>query len=102
MMKNNGKLEKKTTDLIKFFKIIGDDNRLRILLLLKSGECCVCEIWPYLRLSQNLTSSHLKIMHDFKILNKRRVGKKNYYSLNQPVFKKYTSLLINILKNKEN
>ena len=29
----------------KFFKALGDENRLRILTLLKSGELCACKFF---------------------------------------------------------
>jgi len=87
--------------LAKFLRIIGDDNRLRILCLLKNGERCVCEIYPNLDLSQNLVSSHLKIMLDFGLLKIRQEWKKNYYSINPGIFKKYNLSLINFLKNYE-
>ena len=69
----NKKLTMEYANLAKFLRIIGDDNRLRILCLLKDGERCVCEIYPNLDLSQNLVSSHLKIMLNVQ-LNKKRLN----------------------------
>jgi len=97
----NKKLTTEYANLAKFLRIIGDDNRLRILCLLKNGERCVCEIFPNLDLSQNLVSSHLKIMLDFGLLKIRQEWKKNYYSINPNIFKKYNVLLTNFLKNYE-
>lgn len=97
----NKKLTANLSDLAKFLRIISDDNRLRILCLLKNGERCVCEIFPNLELSQNLVSSHLKIMRDFGLISIRQDWKKNYYSINPVIFKKYNSLLTNFLKNYE-
>jgi len=97
----NKKLTTEYASLAKFLRIISDDNRLRILCLLKGGERCVCEIYPNLNLSQNLVSSHLKIMLDFSLLKTRQEWKRNYYSINPIIFKKYNSLLTNFLKNYE-
>lgn len=97
----NKKLTAEYSNLAKFLRIIGDDNRLRILCLLKSGEKCVCEIYPNLDMAQNLTSSHLKIMLDFELINVRQEWKRNYYSINQKTFKKYNNVLTNFLKNYE-
>ena len=97
----NKKLTAEYYNLAKFLRIIGDDNRLRILCLLKNRERCVCEIYPNLDLSQNLVSSHLKIMLDFGLLIIRQEWKKNYYSINQAIFKKYNLSLTNFLKNYE-
>jgi ArsR family transcriptional regulator len=98
---SNKKLTSEYADLAKFLRIIGDDNRLRILCLLKNGERCVCEIFPNLDLAQNLVSSHLKILLDSGLLMVRQEWKKNYYSINPVIFKKYNSLLTNFLKNYE-
>jgi ArsR family transcriptional regulator len=97
----NKKLTAEFSDLAKFLRIIGDDNRLRILCLLKDGEHCVCEISPNLDLAQNLVSSHLKIMLDFGLLKIRQEWKRNYYSINPVIFKKYNLSLFNFLKNYE-
>lgn len=94
----NKKLTEEFANLAKFLRIVGDDNRLRILCLLKDEDRCVCEIYPNLDLSQNLVSSHLKIMLDFGLLKIRREWRKNYYSINSAIFKKYNSLLTNFLK----
>lgn len=104
-MKSKYCVDKKLTaeylNLAKFLRIIGDGNRLRILCLLKSGERCVCEIYPNLNIAQNLTSSHLKIMLDFGLIDVRQEWKKNYYSINKKTFKKYSSLFNNFLKSYE-
>jgi len=97
----NKKLTTEYANLAKFLRIIGDDNRLRILCLLKEGEKCVCEIFPNLDMAQNLTSSHLKILLDLDLINVRQDWKRNYYSINKKTFKKYKNLLNNFLKNYE-
>ena len=97
----NKKLTAEYANLAKLLRIIGDDNRLRILCLLKNGEKCVCEIFPSLDMAQNLVSSHLKIMLEFGLLKTRQEWKRNYYSINRPVFKKYNLLLTTFLKNYE-
>jgi len=97
----NKKLSNDYADLAKFLRIIGDDNRLRILCLLKNGELCVCEIYKNLDLPQNLVSSHLKILKDLGLLKVRQEWKRNYYLINKPSFKKYNSLLTNFLKKYE-
>jgi len=80
-----------------FLKIIGEENRLKILCLLKDGEKCVCDIWQYLGLAQNLVSHHLKVLKDFGLVSSRQEGLKVIYSLNKKVVKKYLELLNNFL-----
>ncbi len=98
---SNKKLSKKFVDLAKFLRIIGEENRLKILCLLKNGELCVCEILENLDLAQNLISSHLKVLLDFELIELRQEWKRNYYSINQKTFKKYNLLLTNFLKDYE-
>ncbi len=97
----NKQLTKGFSDLARFLRIIGDDNRLKILCLLKDQELYVDQLSYNLDLAQNLVSSHLKIMVDFKLIKARQMGKKNYYNINGATFKKYNYLLINFLKNYE-
>ncbi len=95
----DNKLEiKKFDDLSSFLKITSEENRLRILCLLKKGELCVCEIYKNLGLSQNLTSSHLKVLKDSELIESRRDGKRIYYSLNPQAIHKYSLLFNNFFE----
>jgi len=80
-------------------KIISEKNRLKILCLLKKGEKCVCEIWQYLKLPQNLVSHHLRILKDFDLISSRKKGVKIFYKINQKVVKRYLKLLNKFLKD---
>jgi ArsR family transcriptional regulator len=84
--------------LITFLKIIADENRLKILcILLKHGEKCVCEIWQYLAISQNLASHHLKVLKQFGLLTSRKDGLNIFYSINHQGMNTYKGLLNRIL-----
>ncbi len=96
---SNKKLTKEFADLAKFLRIIGENNRLKILCLLKDGEHCVCEIVENLGLPQNLISTHLKALKDLRLVKNRQDGKRVYYSASRQAFKKYSLLLTNFLKN---
>jgi len=76
-----------------FLRVIAEDNRLKILCLLKNGEKCVCEIWQDLGISQNLSSHHLKVLKDFNLINSRKDGLKIYYSLSDKHLKTYKDQL---------
>ncbi|MFA7662435.1 MAG: metalloregulator ArsR/SmtB family transcription factor [Patescibacteria group bacterium] len=97
----NKKIAEEFLGLAKFLRLIGEDNRLKIICLLKNGERCVCEIWQNLDLPQNLISSHLKILKGANLIFSRREGKNIYYSIDQKTFKKYNLALTNFLKNYE-
>lgn len=80
-----------------FLKVISDESRLKILCILKDGEKCVCEIWQYLGLPQNLTSHHLKVLKDFNLISSRKEGLKVFYSLNGDVVGKHFKSLSSFL-----
>lgn len=74
--------------VVDFLKIISEQNRLKILCILRRQEKCVCEIWQYLDLPQNLISHHLKVLKDFSLIDSRKEGTKVFYKLNKKVVKK--------------
>ncbi len=87
----------KISQIVEFLKIISEENRLKILCLLKEKELCVCDIWQHLDLAQNLASHHLKVLKDFGLVSSRQEGLKVIYSINQRAIKKYSKLLNNFL-----
>ncbi len=79
------KTNKNTKQLSKnllLLKTLSDENRLKIICFLKTGEKCVCEIVDFLELPQNLVSHHLKILRDQNIVSTKKQGLKIIYSLN--------------------
>ena len=68
----------------RFFKVLGDDNRLRILQALSEGERSVSEILERTRLPQTLASFHLRILRESGVLATERRGPFIYYRLADP------------------
>ena len=66
-----------------FFKALGDENRIRILKMLRTGEKCACELLEELNITQPTLSHHMKILCDAEIVKGRKAGKWTYYSLNR-------------------
>ena len=99
--KNNSANSKNLKEVINFLKIISEENRLKIICILCFGEKCVCEIWQYLNLPQNLISHHLKVLKDFSLVSSKKEGLKVFYKLNKKVVKKYIELLNKFLNSKE-
>jgi ArsR family transcriptional regulator len=66
------------------FYALSDLIRLEIILYLRDGEKCVCEIVPHLNLIQPLVSRHLKILKDTGIVRCRKDGTKRMYSIVDP------------------
>jgi len=83
----------KKINIKSYLVALAEPNRLAILNFLKDGERCACEIHPKLGLPQNLSSHHLKILKDLKLLKSRREGVKIIYSRNEEIIKNYQTLL---------
>jgi len=91
----------KKRNLSQLFKTLGVDARLDIILLLASGEKCVCEIFEKLKLPQNLVSHHLGILRQNNLIINHKDGKRVYYSLNRKNIAKLEKVLIGISAAKE-
>ena len=83
---------------VDFLRVIAEPNRLKILYILQKGMLCVCDIWQYLDLPQNLVSHHLKVLKNFGLINSKKESTKIFYFLNQKNIKKLTSLLSHFIK----
>lgn len=70
-----------TRQIVGLLKVIAEENRLRILGMLKEGEYCVCQIIEHLGLSQSLVSHHLKTLKDAGLIRDDKRGIWVYYSL---------------------
>lgn len=70
--------EKKTASV---FKALCDENRIRILKLLQSGEKCACILLDDLQITQPTLSHHMKILCDSDIVVGRKEGKWTYYAI---------------------
>ena len=70
--------EKKTAAV---FKAFCDENRIRILKLLKSGEKCACRLLEELNVTQPTLSHHMKILCDSGVVVGRKEGKWTHYSI---------------------
>ena len=69
---------------VEFFKALGDETRLFILMLIEQQEeLCVCDLTFALQLSQPKISRHLALLRNSDIIHARRQGKWMYYRLSQ-------------------
>ncbi len=65
----------------KKLKALSDPTRLKIFLLIRMGEKCVCEIEYLLNLSQPSVSRDLGILENSNLVTKRKSGKWAYYRI---------------------
>ena len=68
-------------DLPLFFAALADENRLRLLYLMKEGEICVCYLQGVLQASQPKISRHLAYLKRAGLVEARRDGKWMHYRL---------------------
>ncbi|GAB6108558.1 ArsR/SmtB family transcription factor [Fusibacter bizertensis] len=69
------------TSLTDLFKLLSDETRLRILMLLYIEPLCVCELSGVLGTSQPKISKNLSKLRDLKIVVDERREKFVFYSL---------------------
>ena len=65
----------------KVFKAFCDENRLRVLEILRSGEKCACVLLEDLQISQSTLSHHMKILCDSGIVDSHKEGKWTHYAI---------------------
>jgi ArsR family transcriptional regulator len=87
-------------DYTRYFKALSDENRLKIVDMLSSGEICACVILQEFAITQSTLSHHMKILCDCSLVNARKEGKWMYYSLNKSTIKDIKSFL-NIITSKK-
>ncbi|MBW2175946.1 MAG: winged helix-turn-helix transcriptional regulator [Deltaproteobacteria bacterium] len=63
------------------YKILGDPTRLRVVMALKSGEMCVCDLAAFIGVSESAVSHQLRRLRDLTLVKNRRDGQTLYYSL---------------------
>jgi ArsR family transcriptional regulator len=62
-------------------KALAEENRVRILCLLRHQELCVCQIIEVLELAPSTVSKHLSILHQARLIDSQKKGRWVYYSL---------------------
>ena len=62
-------------------KALSDPNRVRILLSLRRGELCVCQITELFGLATSTVSKHLSILNQAGLILSRKTERWVYYRL---------------------
>lgn len=63
------------------FRVLGDPQRLRLLMLLEASERCVSEVCDLLDEPMPAVSQRLRLLKSERIVRSRRDGKHVYYAL---------------------
>ena len=83
---------------LELFKSLGDENRLRILLMLNIRPLCVCEITEVLDIALSTISAHLKLMKNAELIEDEKEGRWVIYRLVRG--NKFLDELIVLLKDR--
>jgi DNA-binding transcriptional ArsR family regulator len=60
---------------LRVLKALGDENRLKIILMLGGTELCVCHIVEGLELAPSTVSKHLSILEQAGLIETRKKGR---------------------------
>lgn len=70
-------------EFVEVFKALSDENRVRILNILKEGELCVCEIESILGITQSNASRHLNKLKSLRIIGADKKAQWVYYFIDE-------------------
>lgn len=86
-------------ELIRVFKALSDETRIRLLKLLQQRELCVCELMQALNMTQPRVSRNLRILKDAGLVKDRREGLWVHYSLDESSFNVFAGQMLKLLKD---
>lgn len=72
---------KELSRLTAIFKALADPSRLLIVMALREGEMCVCDLAALLGVSESAVSHQLRRLRDLALVRTRRDAQCLYYSL---------------------
>lgn len=74
-------------DLVEIFKLLADETRLKLLMhLVREGQMHVTEMCERLKFAQPAISHHLKLLLKAGIIEVRKDGRHNFYSVKKSRF----------------
>ena len=68
-------------DFMNITKALADETRVRVLLALRDGELCVCQITELFGFAPSTVSKHLSILHHAGLILSRKTERWVYYRL---------------------
>jgi DNA-binding transcriptional ArsR family regulator len=79
--RNEAISERELERLSLIYKVLGDPNRLKIVMALRNVEMCVCDLAAFTGLSESAVSHQLRRLKDLALVKNHREGQIVYYSL---------------------
>ena len=80
-LKNSAYYRENVNKISKIFDLLGEPNRMKIMLALLEGELCVYHLCEITGGSQSAVSQHLRKLKDERIVKSRREGNLILYSV---------------------
>jgi DNA-binding transcriptional ArsR family regulator len=68
-------------ELMNLTKALADETRVRMLMALRDGELCVCQITELFGFAPSTVSKHLSILHQAGLVESRKAERWVYYRL---------------------
>jgi DNA-binding transcriptional ArsR family regulator len=68
-------------EFMRITKALADENRVRVLLALKAGELCVCQISELCGVAPSTISKHLSILYPAGLIESRKEERWVFYRL---------------------
>lgn len=85
----------------KVLKALSEPRRLKIIDILSCCERCACEILEHFDFTQPTLSHHMKILEEAGLVNVRKDGIWNYYSLNMKKWEEISRILQDLFQPSE-
>jgi DNA-binding transcriptional ArsR family regulator len=79
--------------ILEFARVIGNEERLKIIFILRDNDHCVCELEAILDKSQPTISHHLRELERLHLIQSFKKGKFTHYELVEGSFNKYLQFL---------
>ena len=88
---------------VKVLKLISDESKLRIMLLLaKEGPLSVTEITALLEMNQTTASHHLSLLRNAELVTANREGKNIFYDVNEVLWRDMGKQFFDYLEKGDN
>lgn len=71
--------------IVQIFKSLGDETRLKILIIISKRRICAKGIAKHLDISEAAVSQHIKVLKEAGIIIGEKVGYYVYYDLQEPI-----------------
>lgn len=88
----------KEKDILKIFKALSDNNRIKILHLLKGEKSTFGNIESNFELTQPTISHHIKILKEVGLIVEEKQGKNKCYSINKSQVELVYDYIRNLIK----